>query len=316
MKFDYTYIKENLRIYNEAKSKIQIISDYERGDVTYHSMRSIGLDLFAEFANFLRDCKHQNWEPISAISYRELKGHITQHTHYPRFISLIKNKSQKSFIKMIGEQPDVFDRLLNGRWITKPGYNYRGKRRWGRRSDERCEGLETAFVPLINWIISNDIEVSNLTTDSYKKFSEQEKLHTQMRWYKSVLLDLNTIPQKEIEITREVMASIINLISETKIDFRKLNSDLILDGIKVKIFELMSIAPETLVRSVVDEVTAYGTRRLTKGKDYKVILSTVNNGFLRVQVEDDSGAKTWQDYGKFEDKSVDRDLLLEQLGII
>jgi hypothetical protein len=54
MKFTYEFIKENLRIYNEAKSKLPIISQYEKQEVSYNAMRTLKLEQFADFYNFIK----------------------------------------------------------------------------------------------------------------------------------------------------------------------------------------------------------------------------------------------------------------------
>ena len=77
----------------------------------------------------------------------------------------------------------------------------------------------------------------------------------------------------------------------------------------------MTIYSGVKIRSKVDLKTNYGTDRLTKGKDYVVESSSISSGFLRVLIVDDSGLRNWYDYKEFEDKSIERDLILNQLGI-
>ena len=49
MKFTYDFIKENLRIYNQSKEMLPVISQYEQGLISQNSMRSLGLELFSQF---------------------------------------------------------------------------------------------------------------------------------------------------------------------------------------------------------------------------------------------------------------------------
>lgn len=75
MKFTYNFIKENLRIYNEAKSLLPIISQYENDEVSYNAMRSLKLELFADFYNFLKSERSNGFELIQAISFKEQRSY-------------------------------------------------------------------------------------------------------------------------------------------------------------------------------------------------------------------------------------------------
>jgi hypothetical protein len=55
---------------------------------------------------------------------------------------------------------------------------------------------------------------------------------------------------------------------------------------------------------------------LTKGKNYTVINSTINYGFIKVYIQDDFSIGSYYDYKLFEDISLQRDMLLQQLGIL
>ena len=54
MKFNYEIIKKNLEIYNEAKSLLPILSEYEKGEVSQYAIRNIGLRDFSDFSDFLK----------------------------------------------------------------------------------------------------------------------------------------------------------------------------------------------------------------------------------------------------------------------
>lgn len=308
MKFNYEFIKENIRIYNLAKEQISVISQFEKGEISYRAMGSLGLIKFADFYNFSK-----GKDLIRAISYKELKDALVQNTTNDRFKTYLKNRSQKQFIKILTEDGQTFDRLLNGRWITKPSYTHR---RRGKRSNEKIDALQTQFDKLINFIISNGIDTYR-TTDSliYKNFESQDLFHSQINWYTGVLLNIDVIPQKEIKVTTELLNSLINFIVDSKLDFRKLNSDFIIDNIQTKIMSLMTIQSGTKIKAI-EDIKRGSQNLLTKDNFYTVESSMVNSGFIRVLITDDSGFRNYYDYKYFEDISVQRDLLLSQLGII
>lgn len=317
MNFSYQFIKENLRIYQEAKSIFPIITQFELGEISYNSMQKIGLEKFALFYQFINDVKKSGFELQKALTYSELKEILITNTKNERFRIWLKNRNQKQFKKLIEEDPQTFDRLLNGRWLSKPGYTYRGRRVYGRRSGELCEGFDTAFIPLLNWIISNGINVSELNgQDVFKSFSLQSNYQSRLKWYLGVELFIDSIPKKEIDITHNLLESVLNFIGDKKIDFRKLNCDFIIDTFQNKLRTLMSIPAGVSIKSRADLKNTYGTNLLLSSKDYIVENSSINNGFLRVLIIDETGYRNWYDYTNFEDKSIERDLLLSQLGII
>jgi hypothetical protein len=111
------------------------------------------------------------------------------------------------------------------------------------------------------------------------------------------------------------MKSLADFIQDSEIDFRKLNSDFIIEIISKKIKKFMEV-PTGTVLNCTQEVK-YGTQlELTEGKSYHVITSNIQHGFVRVCVLNDRGVSNYYDYSKFEDVSLQRDLLLSQLGII
>ena len=313
MKFTYDFIKENLRIYNQAKEMLPVISQYEQGLISQNSMRSLGLELFSQFYDFTKSQKNMGFELIQAISYKELKEVIAKNTTVDRFKTYITRRTQPQFKKLISEDSETFDRLLNGRWISKPTY-----RRRGRRSNEVVSGLKS-FVPLINWIISNDIQTCDLEANHFQSFKNQTVYQYQLRWYTGIHLDVEKLPKREIDITFNLLNSFVDFLTETQTDFRKLNCDFIVENISSKLKSLMKIPTGTTIKSLVDlnNTSAYvgPYSELTKDKTYTVEDSSINGGYIRVCISNDRGVRTYYNYSLFEDVSIHRDLLLQQLGI-
>ena len=313
MKFTYDFIKENLRIYNQAKEMLPVISQYEQGLISQNSMRSLGLELFSQFYDFTKSQKNMGFELIQAISYKELKEVIAKNTTVDRFKTYITRRTQPQFKKLISEDSETFDRLLNGRWISKPTY-----RRRGRRSNEVVSGLKS-FVPLINWIISNDIHTCDLEANHFQSFKNQTVYQYQLRWYTGIHLDVEKLPKREIDITFNLLNSFVDFLTETQTDFRKLNCDFIVENISSKLKSLMKIPTGTTIKSLVDlnNTNAYTGpySELTKDKTYTVEDSSITGGYIRVWISNDRGVRTYYNYSLFEDVSVHRDLLLQQLGI-
>ena len=313
MKFTYDFIKENLKIYNQAKEMLPVISQYEQGLISQNSMRSLGLEIFSQFYDFTKSQKNMGFELIQAISYKELKEVIAKNTTVDRFKTYITRRTQPQFKKLISEDSETFDRLLNGRWISKPTY-----RRRGRRSNEVVSGLKS-FVPLINLIISNDIQTCDLEANHFQSFKNQTVYQYQLRWYTGIHLDVEKLPKREIDITFNLLNSFVDFLTETQTDFRKLNCDFIVENISSKLKSLMKIPTGTTIKSLVDlnNTNAYTGpySELTKDKTYTVEDSSITGGYIRVWISNDRGVRTYYNYSLFEDVSIHRDLLLQQLGI-
>ena len=295
MKYTYESIKENLKIYDEAKSKLSIVTDFENDTVSLSAMRSIGLGGFAEFWQLK---KADNL--IKALTWKELKPILVEATKNTRFKTWLKNRTEKRFCEMLNNEEE-FDRLLNGRWVTKPDY-----RRRGRRATAHIEGFHTGFISLLNYIISNDIEVCDL--------AKQTVLLNKLKFYQNIQLDIESIPQREVDITTDMMRSVIDSITSKGVDFRKLNIDFLVDTISQNLRSLMHVPQGTRLKSIVD-YERNGIKYLTKGEYYTVDQSLISGGFVKVWIIDDSGFRSYYEYKYFEDMQIHRDLLLKQMGL-
>lgn len=223
MKLNYILIEKNISIYEDAKSKFPVISQWEKSEVSTHVMNQLGLNDFMAFSNLRAGIKLKGQELIMPnMTWFKLKPILVSLTKSPRLAKLISNKTQPEFKRILMDE-EVFDRLLNGRWVSKPK---QGKRRmtYGRRADECVDGLNLAIIPLINYIIQNDIEV-------YDKIRFQSIIVSQFSWFTSKELSFENVPNREISVTNKLLDSFINVINESKIDFRKLNVDYITSSI-------------------------------------------------------------------------------------
>ena len=319
MKFNYGIIKKNLEIYNEAKSILPILSEYERGEVNQYAIRNIGLKDFVDFSDFLKQLSVNGFTPVMDCNWRQLKHLLIEHTKTPRLKKLIGNKTQNQFNTIL-KDGETFDRFLNGRWVTKPGYSNRGRRSYGRRSNENIESFTTCIVPIINYLIQSDGEVYDGNSDSmiFDSFLAQNRISLPLRWYTTKLLDISVVPKREIDVTRKLLSTFVQIMEDTKIDFRKLNSDYITTAISEKIRSSMSVPDGTMLKCIKSH--QYNNHigqplqfSIEENKSYEVKSSSISNGFLRVLVRTESGRDDWFDYSNFEDMAFHRDDLLSQL---
>ena len=309
MKLNYELIKKNLATYSEAKELFPVISDYERGEVNINVMRNLGLQEFGEFYDFLK-----RGNPIEeGMTWRKLKPIIAEKTTNARLKKFFMNRTQRQFneILMDGTQ---FDRLLNGRWVSKPALTRRGRMSYGRRGGECIDGLKTCIVSLLNYIIQNNIDVYEDSKEYlYKKFIQQESIYYSIRWYTTMELKFDSVPKREIDVTRKLLNTFVEIMEETKIDFRKLNSEYIISSISNKIKNSMNVPAGTMLKCLKD--ITYGNKiSLIANKSYEVRSSSLNsNGYLQVYITDELNRSNYFPYSHFEDMAFHRDDLLSSL---
>lgn len=307
MKITYDIIRKNIETYKEAKDIFPAIAQFEESDIDYSAMHSLGLSKFADFHTFIKYLKLHGFDPISDTkSFRVLKPIIVEKTTTERFKTFIKNRTQKKF-EAIFTDNDLFDRLLNGPWKSRPQMRRNGRMGYGTRKNERVEGFRDAIVPIINYIILNEIEVS----DSIKN---QDSISNQTRWYINEVLSFDKVPQKEIELTNKLLQTFSEVVEKDRVDFRNLNINYIMSAISTKIKNAMKIPKGSMLKCVKELMDSNQTDKiLEKGKMYEVFGTYERNGFLTVYVTNEKGSSSYYEYSYFEDVSTKRDDLLSML---
>lgn len=312
MKINYDLIKLNLATYQEAKSILPVISEYERDEIPGSVMRNLGLGEFASFCDFLKQSERSGFNPvIEDMTWRKLKLQISTHTKAERLKKFVMNRTQKQFIELLNNAED-FDRLLSGRWIRKPGWSKRGRKTYGRRSEVKVDGLEYCAIPMLNYIILNDIEVFEGNLDIIP-FISQDRLVSVTKWYTYEKLDFDKVPKREIELTKKLLDSFINIMEESHIDPRKLNLEYVTSTISDKIRKSMVVPNGTIIKCLRDVNNEYGKKILTKDVSYSVRGSYIQSGYLKVNVSHDLGSNGYVDYSNFEDMAIHREDLLRSL---
>lgn len=307
MKITYDIISKNIETYKEAKYIFPAITQFEENEIDYSAMHSLGLSKFADFHTFIKYLKLHGFEPISDTkSFRALKPIIVEKTTTERFKTFIKNRTQKKF-EAIFTDNDLFDRLLNGPWKSRPQMRRNGRMGYGTRKNERVEGFKDAIAPIINYIILNEIEVS----DSIKN---QDSISNQTKWYIDEALSFDKVPRKEIELTNKLLQTFSEVVEKERVDFRNLNINYIMSAISTKIKNAMKISKGTMLKCVKELMDSNQTDKiLEKGKMYEVHGTYERNGFLTVYVTNNQGRNNYYEYSYFEDVSTKRDDLLSML---
>lgn len=290
MKITYDIIQENFRVFEEARLKFPIIQKYIDGEVTINALNSVGLHQFGRFHEYIKHNKTLGFDPImKGMTWRKLKPILITNTSLERFKVYLRNRTQNDFIDIL-KKVDVYERLSKGRWIRKPS-----RRSSGRRSGEGISALISCQIPIINYIIQNEIEINENTI-------------TGLEWFLSTKLSLNNTQAREMEVTENLLTSFVGVVEESKVDFKKLNLDYISNFIGEKLKKLMFVEKGSVVKCIKDYTSC-----LTEGKSYIVDSSHVRNGYLYLQVSDDRGFMNSYPFSYFEDMSYHRNSILDSL---
>lgn len=316
MKLDYELIKKNLTTYAQAKELFPIIGEYEKGLINYSIMSKLGLGDFATFATFLNVNFKNGFNPIMrGVNWRRLKPMIVEATTNERFKKFLSNRTQRQFNEILNDGA-TFDRLLNGRWISKPSISRRGRKTYGRRGSEVVESFTSNIVPIINYIIENNIDIYDGYDDKknhYSSFNYQNKIQSVVCWYTDKELDFSNIPKREIDITRKMLDSLVQIVDESNIDFRKLNSEYIISSLSEKILRLMKVPDGTRLKCLNDHVDQFKNKCLTKDRYYEVRGSSMQDGYVTILVNGDNNRTQYFKYSFFEDVQSHRNDLLDSL---
>ena len=311
MKLTYDFIKKNLEVYNEVREKLYILKDYEEKLVDYNIMTSLNLEKFANFHDqVLKMNKLFGFDMICNYSFKDIKEIIITNTKSERYKSLIKNKTKPKFNQIFSDR-DLFDRLLNGTWKTKPSLNRNGRMSYGTRKRERVEGFLDCLIPLLNYLIINEVEVAELDNTVSTQGNYYSNVY---KYFTSVVLTTDVIPMDEIMVTHTFLHSLVSKIESENINYKGLNLDYIIGNIRSKLSRLMQVETGTKLKSKFDfDSKITGSSILTKDKIYDCVSSSIIKGSLNVGVVDNTGHIRIFPYYEFEDIAQRRDDLLSLL---
>lgn len=302
MKITYDIIKENLRVFEEAKTKFPIIQKYIDGEVSSRSLMLVGLTQFASFYDYLKFLDPRGdlsrGPIINDMTWRKLKPILIEKTDLPRFKTYLKNRTQKDFCEIL-KDVDVYDRLLNGRWLRRPA-----RRSSGRRSGEKINSFNNCSVEIINYIIQNEVDVCDNIAG--------------IQWFVTQRLSLDESLVREMKVTEDMLKSIADVITESKIDFKKLNLDYITNSISEKLGKLIHIEKDSVVKCIrdvesVSHVTGNRILAIKEGNSYTVNSSQIRNGYLYLWLNDETGRNNYYAFSNFEDMQYHRNSILDSL---
>lgn len=298
MKITYDIIKENLREFENAKVKFPVLQKYLDGEASESAMRTLGLNSFITFNNFLTRCKESNQSPIiEGLTWKKLKPILIENTNVDRFKTYLKNRTENKFKEILLDE-EVFSRLANGRWLRKPS-----RRSSGRRGGEKISSFSSHHISILNYAIKNELDVC-------KTIVENQNTH----WYLNKLSLDDTFSREMVE-SDKILQKVSEFIDSTGTDFKKLNIDYLQQFFIEKFRKLVSIKESSTLKCIKTIYSAsYPDQVILKeGKTYTVISSGTKSGYLYVWVVNDRGRQDSYPFSYFEDISFQRNSILDDL---
>lgn len=288
----YTIINKNLeKLDNALKTFPKILGKYQKSTdsnekVAISAVASkLGLEPYIQFINYINDIKLKGQTLVYnyTISYDHLKTALIEGCIDSDVKDILANKSKRGFVTFInGRDFGKFNGYRNGRRMKK----------YYKPNFAKSEAI------LINYVIQNEIKLEN-------KYG-----HTlPMYYYLNELPNFEAETNTEIDITNDIVKSVLRKIKTIKYDFRKLNFNLLRSEIESKIRERMLSVDKGEQIKCIEEKPG-----LTLNKVYKVNNYVIgNNGNLLVTVINDTLAASQYNYRLFESISNLRDRSIDDI---
>lgn len=282
-------IQNNLDRLEQSKKDFSLLNDYASTDdhiVLKHLWdegRAYGLLSYMNFIDFIRHTKKLNQEVFykTKIKIPHFKEILIQNATDPTVKKVLKSKGKVSFAKFINSP----------KWELYSGHR---RRRGGVRYNDNF--VASAAI-IANFCIQNEIEV-----EDYTRICE---------YYRTNLSDLDPSLKKELQLTKNMIDYMVESLSESNYDFRRLNvehiSKFITEELKKK---LISIEKGESVK-LIEDADYYGS--LTLGKVYEVIDKEITSGRLQVIIKNDLDFSRSYPYRLFETVSNLRNSVLDDL---
>jgi hypothetical protein len=287
-------MKHNLLVFEDAKSKFPLLRRYINGEINNSPLHQMGINDLARFHDFLKNLSNNNISPLMPdLTWRKLKPILISETKVDRFKTFLKNRTENKFKEILNDS-DKYSRLTYGRVVKRAS-----RRRGERRGGECISAFDSCKIHMINYIINSKITVcSNIIGTEY---------------YTTKLQIPGNIDILNNQISNtEKLADKISKFIDIQGDIRDINIDYLSEFIKTKFSTILKIENGSSLRAR-EDFEQSGSKALTKGKSYMVSNSTIRSGYLNVEIVDDRGRVDYYKYSRFENISLKRNSLLDDL---
>jgi hypothetical protein len=296
MKITSEVISRNLNRLESAQREFPSLSEYQKLtkgftplDWDRHkSIRgeciSYGLLPYVDFIDFIIESKLNGQEVFykKKIKNKEFQEILVKNA--------IDDNAKKSFNSKTKRS---FETLINSkRWETLTGNS-------SSRRKSYSNNLKDSDAIIANFVIQNEIEVGG------------EFLWRLNRHYLQLIPSPDLTIKNEIKRTKEIIDFIIDKLSESGTDFRKVNHDHLTKTLSLELKNrMLTIDPGEKIKCI--EISPE-TTGLTIDKFYNVISKTIDYGILKVTVFNDNERNQSYNYRLFEKVSILRNSALDEL---
>jgi hypothetical protein len=304
MKLTSEVISVNLDRLEKAQTEFPILSEYQKvlelknGEsldqylinltrILKDESLSYGLKPYIEFIDFIVDSKLTGQEIFyrKKIKSKEFQDVLVANAIDEDAKKSFKSKSKKSFEVLVNSKKwEVFTANVSNRRRTSRRYN---------------NNLRRSDAIISNYIIQNQIEVKDENSFRVNKYY------------------LNQIPvpdltiKNEINRTKEIIDFIINKLSESGTDFRKVNYDHLTKTLNNELKNrMLTIESGEKIKCVEISPDSMG---LTLNKDYDVLSKHIDQGVLKVIINNDNNQSKSYNYRLFETVTNLRNSVLDEL---
>jgi hypothetical protein len=288
MKVTLDIINKNLETLEKAKEIFPLVKQYwellefkYQGDQTIdvedkiielrREGRAFGIYHYIEFIEFIFNTTYYEQKLIyhNKIKVKEFGEILSKNAYDSDAKKSLKNKNKKTFEALINSKKwDVFAGKVRSR----------NNSRW-------YDNFQKSASIIANFCYQNEIEISTINLYRINKF------------YVEHLKEPDTSIMDEVLRTKSIVDFIIQKISDSGLDFRKVNQSHLLETLKVEFKNrILKIDNGETIKCI----NIGDKPGLTVGQVYRVKDKRLDDDILRVQVENDNGASVFYNFRFFE----------------
>lgn len=294
-------IKENLNIFERSKEVFKILSDYEK---TLKFMRTssdnelinkeselskeinrYNLNVYSDFIKFINKVEYSGQKVIyeEKIKIKTFQKVLEDNAIDESVKKSLRNKNAKTIHALMNSE----------KWMKFSGYqSNRGRIRLN-------DNLSKSDSIIANFLQQQEVDLSDLAFTRINKF------------YKTLIPEPDLSILEEMKRTQFVVDFLIDKISESGADFRKLNSRALIENLSEEFKKrVLSIEKNETVKCI-SNPDAYG---VSEGNIYKVIDKSLDwAGNLRILIQNDYGTNVNCSFKFFETLNSLRSNMLRNL---
>jgi hypothetical protein len=274
---NYDIIKKNLdKLDKASKTFPDIIGKYRNSKNSQEKRNlveiayNVGLQSYIRFIDWIEICTEKGQSVIInyTIPFNDFKTALIESCEDAQVKDFIKKKTKKGFITFLNSQL----------FYTYNGGSQGRNRNYFRNNFSKSETL------IANWVMQNDVKLTNSIISQY---------------YLLEISNFDSEINTEIEITNDIIKSLIKKINTIKYDFRKLNFNLLQSQIGERIKErVLSVDNGEQIKCIEAQ------HALTLNKIYNVEGYEIgSNGNLIVSIKNDNNDRCNYNYRLFESVS-------------